>query len=113
MVGVGVGVGVTVHGSQDGQPGTGHPQGGPAQQALEVGGGRHATSLAAFLESVKKARRGTRWLVPSTRTEQGLRRAALAVAGLPLGDRLVAKFDLPVTGWRGAAERRRSRENGG
>jgi NAD+ kinase len=31
----------------------------------------------------------------------------------PFTDRLVAKFDLPVTGWRGAAERRRSRENGG
>ena len=30
----------------------------------------------------------------------------------PFTDRLVAKFDLPVTGWRGAAERRRSRENG-
>jgi NAD+ kinase len=25
----------------------------------------------------------------------------------PFTDRLVAKFDLPVTGWRGAAERRR------
>jgi NAD+ kinase len=31
----------------------------------------------------------------------------------PFTDRLVAKFDLPVTGWRGAAERRRARENGG
>lgn len=31
----------------------------------------------------------------------------------PFTDRLVAKFDLPVSGWRGAAERRRSRENGG
>jgi NAD+ kinase len=31
----------------------------------------------------------------------------------PFTDRLVAKFDLPVTGWRGTAERRRSRENGG
>lgn len=30
----------------------------------------------------------------------------------PFTDRLVAKFDLPVAGWRGAAERRR-RENGG
>jgi NAD+ kinase len=30
----------------------------------------------------------------------------------PFTDRLVAKFDLPVSGWRGAAERRRSRENG-
>lgn len=30
----------------------------------------------------------------------------------PFTDRLVAKFDLPVTGWRGAAERRR-RDNGG
>lgn len=30
----------------------------------------------------------------------------------PFADRLVAKFDLPVEGWRGAAERRR-RENGG
>ncbi|HEY0773081.1 MAG TPA: NAD kinase [Nocardioidaceae bacterium] len=30
----------------------------------------------------------------------------------PFTDRLVAKFDLPVTGWRGAAERRR-RNNGG
>jgi NAD+ kinase len=31
----------------------------------------------------------------------------------PFTDRLVAKFDLPVTGWRGAAERRRQRANGG
>jgi NAD+ kinase len=31
----------------------------------------------------------------------------------PFTARLVAKFDLPVSGWRGAAERRRSRENGG
>ena len=31
---------------------------------------------------------------------------------VPFTDRLVAKFDLPVTGWRGAAERRR-RDNGG
>jgi NAD+ kinase len=30
----------------------------------------------------------------------------------PFTDRLVAKFDLPVAGWRGAAERRRSRDNG-
>jgi NAD+ kinase len=30
----------------------------------------------------------------------------------PFTDRLVAKFDLPVGGWRGAAERRRARENG-
>jgi NAD+ kinase len=30
----------------------------------------------------------------------------------PFTDRLVAKFDLPVTGWRGAAERRRRGENG-
>jgi NAD+ kinase len=29
----------------------------------------------------------------------------------PFTDRLVAKFDLPVSGWRGAAERRR-RSNG-
>jgi NAD+ kinase len=31
----------------------------------------------------------------------------------PFTDRLVAKFDLPVAGWRGAAERRRARGNGG
>lgn len=31
----------------------------------------------------------------------------------PFTDRLVAKFDLPVSGWRGAAERRRNRDNGG
>ncbi len=31
----------------------------------------------------------------------------------PFTDRLVAKFDLPVEGWRGAAARRRSRNNGG
>jgi NAD+ kinase len=30
----------------------------------------------------------------------------------PFTDRLVAKFDLPVTGWRGAADRRRSRGRG-
>jgi NAD+ kinase len=30
----------------------------------------------------------------------------------PFTDRLVAKFDLPVTGWRGAAERRRRNGNG-
>lgn len=31
----------------------------------------------------------------------------------PFTDRLVAKFDLPVAGWRGASERRRNRGNGG
>ncbi len=31
----------------------------------------------------------------------------------PFTDRLVAKFDLPVTGWRGSAERRRREANGG
>jgi len=31
----------------------------------------------------------------------------------PFTDRLVAKFDLPVSGWRGAAERRREIRNGG
>ena len=31
----------------------------------------------------------------------------------PFTDRLVAKFDLPVQGWRGAAARRRSLESGG
>ncbi len=31
----------------------------------------------------------------------------------PFTDRLVAKFDLPVAGWRGTAERRRREENGG
>lgn len=31
----------------------------------------------------------------------------------PFTDRLVAKFDLPVEGWRGAAERRKARREGG
>ena len=31
----------------------------------------------------------------------------------PFTDRLVAKFDLPVAGWRGTAERRRREDNGG
>lgn len=31
----------------------------------------------------------------------------------PFTDRLVRKFDLSVEGWRGAAERRRARDNGG
>ena len=31
----------------------------------------------------------------------------------PFTDRLVAKFDLPVSGWRGAAERRRETRDGG
>jgi NAD+ kinase len=31
----------------------------------------------------------------------------------PFTDRLVAKFDLPVSGWRGTAERRRRERNGG
>ncbi len=30
----------------------------------------------------------------------------------PFTDRLVAKFDLPVLGWRGGAEKRDERENG-
>jgi NAD+ kinase len=30
----------------------------------------------------------------------------------PFTDRLVAKFDLPVSGWRGAAERRRRKSGG-
>jgi NAD+ kinase len=45
------------------------------------------------------------------RSQTPVRLARLTTS--PFTDRLVAKFDLPVSGWRGAAERRRARENGG
>lgn len=51
-------------------------------------------------------------LPPGARIEvtQGSRPVRLArLRQAPFGDRLVAKFDLPVSGWRGAAERRRER----
>lgn len=51
-------------------------------------------------------------LPPGARIEvtQGTRPVRLArLRQAPFGDRLVAKFDLPVSGWRGAAERRRER----
>ncbi|HET8970836.1 MAG TPA: NAD kinase [Candidatus Nanopelagicales bacterium] len=56
--------------------------------------------------------RRTAPLPPGTRVEirrdpRPLRLARLHAA--PFTDRLVAKFDLPVAGWRGAAARRRSR----
>ncbi|MGZ4428744.1 MAG: NAD kinase [Nocardioidaceae bacterium] len=53
-------------------------------------------------------------LPPGARIEVRRGRTPVRLARLhqaPFTDRLVAKFDLPVTGWRGAAERRR-RENG-
>ena len=53
-------------------------------------------------------------LPPGARIEvrRGLRPIRLArLSSAPFTDRLVAKFDLPVEGWRGASERRR-RENG-
>lgn len=40
-----------------------------------------------------------------TKSDRAVRLARLRLA--PFTDRLVAKFDLPVSGWRGAAERRR------
>ncbi len=55
-------------------------------------------------------------LPPGARIEVRRGRAPVHLVRLhqaPFTDRLVAKFDLPVTGWRGAAERRRARDNGG
>jgi NAD+ kinase len=49
-------------------------------------------------------------LPPGARVEVRRGRAPVRLARLhtaPFTDRLVAKFDLPVSGWRGAAERRR------
>ena len=44
-----------------------------------------------------------------TKSARVVRLARLRLA--PFADRLVAKFDLPVGGWRGAAERRRGRRD--
>jgi len=55
-------------------------------------------------------------LPPGARIEVRRGRSPVRLVRLhqaPFTDRLVAKFDLPITGWRGAAERRRSRANGG
>lgn len=55
-------------------------------------------------------------LPPGARIEVRRGRSPVRLVRLhqaPFTDRLVAKFDLPVSGWRGAAERRRSRANGG
>jgi NAD+ kinase len=55
-------------------------------------------------------------LPPGARIEvrRGIRPVRLVrLHQAPFTDRLVAKFDLPVAGWRGAAERRRARDNGG
>ena len=54
-------------------------------------------------------------LPPGARVEVRRGRSPVRLVRLhqaPFTDRLVAKFDLPVGGWRGAAERRRARENG-
>lgn len=54
-------------------------------------------------------------LPPGARIEVRRGRAPVRLVRLhqaPFTDRLVAKFDLPVSGWRGAAERRRARGNG-
>jgi NAD+ kinase len=53
-------------------------------------------------------------LPPGARIEVRRGRAPVRLVRLhhaPFTDRLVAKFDLPVTGWRGAAERRRRNGN--
>lgn len=55
-------------------------------------------------------------LPPGARIEVRRGRTPVRLARLhqaPFTDRLVAKFDLPVSGWRGASERRRNRGNGG
>ncbi len=55
-------------------------------------------------------------LPPGARIEVRRGRVPVRLARLhqaPFTDRLVAKFDLPVAGWRGAAERRRARSHGG
>ncbi|HEX6249567.1 MAG TPA: NAD kinase [Nocardioidaceae bacterium] len=55
-------------------------------------------------------------LPPGARIEVRRGRSPVRLVRLhqaPFTDRLVAKFDLPVAGWRGAAERRRARESGG
>ena len=55
-------------------------------------------------------------LPPGARIEVRRGRSPVRLVRLhqaPFTDRLVAKFDLPVSGWRGAAERRRSRGDGG
>jgi NAD+ kinase len=57
--------------------------------------------------------RRTRDLPPGARIEVTKSDRAVRLARLrsaPFTDRLVAKFDLPTGGWRGAAERRRERE---
>ena len=54
-------------------------------------------------------------LPPGARIEVRRGRSPVRLVRLhqaPFTDRLVAKFGLPVTGWRGAAERRRSRTGG-
>ena len=54
-------------------------------------------------------------LPPGARIEVRRGRVPVRLARLhqaPFTDRLVAKFDLPVAGWRGAAERRRARNHG-
>ena len=54
-------------------------------------------------------------LPPGARIEVAAGRTPVRLARLheaPFTDRLVAKFDLPVAGWRGAAERRRRDEDG-
>jgi NAD+ kinase len=48
--------------------------------------------------------------IEATKSDQPVRLARLRLA--PFADRLVAKFDLPVGGWRGAAERRRDGRRG-
>ncbi|MDQ3615271.1 MAG: NAD kinase [Actinomycetota bacterium] len=55
-------------------------------------------------------------LPPGARIEVRRGRSPVRLARLhraPFTDRLVAKFDLPVAGWRGAAERRRTLAHGG
>lgn len=55
-------------------------------------------------------------LPPGARIEVRRGRSPVRLVRLhqaPFTDRLVAKFGLPVSGWRGAAARRRSRTNGG
>jgi NAD+ kinase len=55
-------------------------------------------------------------LPPGARIEVRRGRSPVRLVRLhqaPFTDRLVAKFDLPVAGWRGAAARRRARTEGG
>ena len=80
----------------------------PTERAGDRGAGQHRGRRGAVVRRPPDRRPAARGADRGTPRRPPVRLVRLHQA--PFTDRLVAKFDLPVEGWRGASERRRREE---